>query len=73
MFSKDSGEATPHDKLDTMERVRLFVDGQDYGTMSRRAAEMYQQVNEDFKKGQTLRIEPVDAEAPVFLAPAGEK
>jgi len=47
--------------------VRLWVDGEDLGTMTAHAAELYLQVHETQWPDEPTRVEPVDDDAPIFL------
>ena len=48
--------------------VRLRVNGEDYGVMSERAAQMYQEVHQKNYPYESYCIENVPDDAPVFLA-----
>lgn len=44
--------------------VRLWVNGEDYGTMSERAADAYKRCADT---DEDVKIEPVPDDAPIFL------
>ncbi len=47
--------------------VRLWVGGEDYGTMSEKAANLYKIEHARMGETETIRIETVSDDAPKFL------
>lgn len=47
--------------------IRLWVDGEDYGTMSRQAAEMFLSVEAKMTSPRTVEWHEVPDDSPVFL------
>ena len=50
--------------------VRLWVNEEDYGTMSESAALSYRKIHVAKYPNEPIRIEPVPDDAPVFLPPS---